>query len=63
MYKEVSSSKWIKLVGGPDHFQCPPGIADPEDCCYQLKGLFFGVHYISSVIKSKIINRVNNFLC
>ncbi|ULU01578.1 hypothetical protein L3Y34_001716 [Caenorhabditis briggsae] len=49
MYKEVSSNKWIKLVGGPDHFECPRGIADPEDYCYQLKGLFFGVHYISSI--------------
>uniref|UniRef100_A0A8R1HV11 Fibronectin type-III domain-containing protein n=1 Tax=Caenorhabditis japonica TaxID=281687 RepID=A0A8R1HV11_CAEJA len=55
MYKAVSSTEWIKLVGGPDHFQCPEGIADEEDYCYQLKGLFFDVHYISK-ISYKLIN-------
>ncbi|CAB3401714.1 unnamed protein product [Caenorhabditis bovis] len=49
VYKEKGATKWTRLNSGVEHFRCPDGIADPQDYCYELRGFFFGVHYISSI--------------
>ncbi|EPB69666.1 fibronectin type III domain protein, partial [Ancylostoma ceylanicum] len=46
-YKERASTRWLRVVGRPQDFACPAGVADSNDFCYQLQHLFFGVHYIS----------------
>ncbi|KAK6050990.1 fibronectin type III domain protein, partial [Cooperia oncophora] len=48
-YKEQGSSRWTRVYGCPQDFRCPTGLVDPDDYCYRLQRLLFGVHYISRV--------------
>ncbi|PIO68286.1 fibronectin type III domain protein [Teladorsagia circumcincta] len=48
-YKERGSSRWTRVYGCPQNFRCPAGLVDPDDYCYRLPNLFYGVHYISRV--------------
>ncbi|KHJ90440.1 fibronectin type III domain protein, partial [Oesophagostomum dentatum] len=48
-YKERAGTRWVRIVGRPDEFTCPPGIADRGDFCYRLQHFFFGVHYITRI--------------
>lgn len=48
-YKKSAGDQWTRVIEKPEHFQCPEGIADPEDFCYNLSQLSFGVQYTADV--------------
>jgi hypothetical protein len=48
-YKHSDEREWTKVVHPPTQFQCPPGIAEADDYCYDLKDLEYGKQYTSDV--------------
>ncbi|CAG9530835.1 unnamed protein product [Cercopithifilaria johnstoni] len=49
-YKKSTSDHWTRIIETPEYFKCPEGIADPEDFCYDLSKLSFGVQYTADLI-------------
>uniref|UniRef100_A0A1I8ELT0 Fibronectin type-III domain-containing protein n=1 Tax=Wuchereria bancrofti TaxID=6293 RepID=A0A1I8ELT0_WUCBA len=49
-YKKSAGDQWTRIVEIPEYFKCPEGIADPEDFCYDLSKLSFGVQYTADLI-------------
>ncbi|MCP9258789.1 Receptor-type tyrosine-protein phosphatase F [Dirofilaria immitis] len=49
-YKKSAGDQWTRIIETPEYFKCPEGIADPEDFCYDLIKLSFGVQYTADLI-------------
>ncbi|KRX64845.1 Phosphatidylinositol phosphatase PTPRQ [Trichinella sp. T9] len=48
-YKLSTSDQWQKFEDFPEEFECPPGIADELNYCYDLSSLQFGVQYTADI--------------
>lgn len=48
-YKISATDNWERNEDRPERFQCPPGIGDPGDFCYDLSNLQFGIQYTADV--------------
>ncbi|VDO54465.1 unnamed protein product [Brugia timori] len=49
-YKKSAGDQWTRIIEIPEYFKCPEGIADPEDYCYDLSKLSFGIQYTADLI-------------
>uniref|UniRef100_A0A915Q6K3 Fibronectin type-III domain-containing protein n=1 Tax=Setaria digitata TaxID=48799 RepID=A0A915Q6K3_9BILA len=49
-YKKSAGDQWTRIIESPEYFKCPEGIADPEDFCYDLSKLSFGVQYTADLV-------------
>ncbi|EJD74869.1 hypothetical protein LOAG_17881 [Loa loa] len=49
-YKKSAGDQWTRIIETPQYFKCPEGIADPEDFCYDLSKLSFGIQYTADLI-------------
>ncbi|CDW52276.1 protein sidekick [Trichuris trichiura] len=62
-YKLSSSDKWTTVENFPEEFECPVGIGDESDSCFDLVPLQFGVQYtadVSDIANFDIAYQLNN---
>ncbi|VDK26115.1 unnamed protein product, partial [Anisakis simplex] len=55
-YKKSATGNWTRITEPAQSFECPNGVADDEDYCYDLSKFSYGVQYTADVIASSLFS-------